>query len=271
VRTLRVTGFGHAPYGAAVAGLGLLNLAYGWFSPIAGSPPAWLPWPRVWVDGSGMMLLAASAGLFFGRSAATSALAIGGYELLCALARAPPLMRDPLAIGSWYGFAEALGPLLGAWILYAAVRRRSDASLAAVMGGERAQRLARALFGAACVVYGAAHFAYAQYTASLIPTCLPARTALAYLTGAAHAAAGLGLLAGVLPRMAAMLEALMITLFGVLVWLPSFFTQPIPRWAAPAQNQWSETVVTILLAASAWIVAASLRHEVTAGRPVPRH
>jgi len=35
--------------------------------------------------------------------------------------------------------------------------------------------------------------------------------------------------------------------------------QSIPDWATPSQNQWSETAVTLLLAASAWIVAASLR------------
>jgi hypothetical protein len=51
----------------------------------------------------------------------------------------------------------------------------------------------------------------------------------------------------------------MITLFGVLVWLPSFFAQPMPEWAPSTQIQCSETFVTFLLAASAWIVAASLR------------
>jgi hypothetical protein len=51
----------------------------------------------------------------------------------------------------------------------------------------------------------------------------------------------------------------MMSLFGVLVWLPSFFAQPVPEWAPSAQIQCSETFVTFLLAASAWIVAASLR------------
>ena len=50
----------------------------------------------------------------------------------------------------------------------------------------------------------------------------------------------------------------MMSLFGVLVWMPSFFAHPVPDWATPPQNQWSETLVTLLLAASAWLVAASL-------------
>jgi uncharacterized membrane protein YphA (DoxX/SURF4 family) len=127
------------------------------------------------------------------------------------------------------------------------------------MTGDRALHLARVLFGAACGAYGAAHFAYATFTASMVPAWLPGRTELAYLTGAGHAAAGFGLLVGVLPRLAATLEAIMMSLFGVLVWLPSFFAQPAPRWAPSTQIQWSESFLTLLLAASAWIVAASLR------------
>jgi len=37
------------------------------------------------------------------------------------------------------------------------------------------------------------------------------------------------------------------------------FAQPRPAWAGTPQNQWTELVVNIVLAASAWIVADSLR------------
>lgn len=255
---MRISGFGHALFGIAVAGLAMLNLTYGNFAPIWEPFPVWLPWPELLAYGSGVILLAASAGLFFARTAWVSAIIIAAYELVWVMARARPVLLQPLIIGNWYGVSEALGPLLGALTLYA-VLRRPHAAPAAVMTGDRALRVARILFGAACVVYGAAHFAYASYTASMVPAWLPARTPFAYLTGAGHAAAGLGLLAGVLPRLAATMEATMMSLFGVLVWLPSFFAHPAPQWATPAQNQWSETVVTLLLAASAWIVAASLR------------
>jgi uncharacterized membrane protein YphA (DoxX/SURF4 family) len=181
------------------------------------------------------------------------------YGSVWAVERARPVLLKPLIIGSWYGFSEALGPLLGAWILYAVLRRQYDAPAVTVMTGDRALHVARVLFGAACVVYGAAHFAYATFTATMVPAWLPGRTGLAYLTGAGHAAAGFGLLVGILPRLAATLEAIMMTLFGILVWLPSFFAQPMPQWAHTTQIQWSETFLTLLLAASAWIVAASLR------------
>ncbi len=256
---MRISGFGHALFGIAVAGLAILSLVYGDFAPIWEPFPASLPWREVWAYGLGAILLAASAGLFFDRSALASAIIIAAYESVWAVARARAVLLEPMIIRSWYGFGEALGPLLGAWILYAGLRRQYDAPAVPVMTGDRALHAARVLFGAACVAYGAAHFAYAAFTATMVPAWLPARTELAYLTGAAHAAAGLGLLVGVLPRLAATLEAIMMSLFGVLVWLPSFFAQPAPEWAPSRQIQWSETFVTFLLAASAWIVAASLR------------
>jgi uncharacterized membrane protein len=257
---MRISGFGHALFGIAVAGLAILSLVYGNFAPILEPLPPWLPWREVWAYGSGAILLAASAGLLFTRTALVSAITIALYASVWAVARARAVLLKPLIIGSWYGFGEALGPLIGAWILYALLRRQYDAPPAVtVMTGDRALHVARVLFGAACVVYGAAHFGYATFTATLVPAWLPGRTGLAYVTGVGHAAAGVGLLVGILPRLAATLEAIMMSLFGVLVWLPSFFARPAPEWAPSRQIQWSETFLTFLLAASAWIVAASLR------------
>jgi len=256
---MRISGFGHALFGIAVAGLAILSLVYGNFAPIMEPSSALLPWPEVWAYGSGAILLAASAGLFFARTALVSAVIIGVYESVWVVARARPVLLKPMIVGSWYGFGEALGPLLGVWILYAVLRRQYGTPEGAVMTGDRALHVARVLFGAACVTYGAAHFAYATYTATMVPAWLPGRMGIAYITGACHAAAGFGLLVGVLPRLAATLEATMLSLFGVFVWLPSFFAQPVPEWAPSKQIQWSETFLTFLLAASAWIVAAWLR------------
>jgi uncharacterized membrane protein len=231
---------------------------YGNFSAELEPFPDSILWLEVVAYGLGAILLAASAGLFFARTSLVSAFFIGVYGSVWAVIRARPILHQVLSIGSWYGFCEALGPMLGAWILYAMLRRRFDASAMSVMTDDRALRVARVLFGGACVVYGAAHFAYASYTAAMVPGWLPGRMGFVYLTGAAHSAAGVALLVGVLPRLAATLEAIMMGLFGVLVWLPSFFAHPRPEWASSTQYQWSETLVTFLLASSAWIVAESL-------------
>jgi uncharacterized membrane protein len=205
--------------------------------------------------------LAASAGLCFSRTALPSALTIGTYQAVWAVTRAAPVVFKPLSVGPWYGFCEALTPVLGAWILFALLRYQSRVSETPLIARERAVRAAQVLFGLNCVVYGLAHFAYADFTASMVPTWLPSRLEFAYFTGVGHLAAGIGIIIGIFPRLAATLEALMMSLFGLLVWVPSLFAQPPPKWATPPQNQWSELVVTLLLAASAWIVATSLRNR----------
>lgn len=248
-----------------MAGFAVLNLVCGELAPIWDSIPTWLPWPQMWIYGSAAALLAASAGLFGARTARASAVVIAAYLTIWAGSRVGALLLKPLFIGSWYGFGEALAPLTGAWTLYAMLGDSSGKPSGNALSADCALRAARILFGAACIVFGAAHFAYATYTAAMVPAWLPAGVAFVYLTGAAHAAAGLGLLAGVLERTAATLEAVMMSSFGVLVWLPSFFAHPVPKWATPLQYQWSETLITCLLAASAGIVAAALRT-----RPEPR-
>ena len=122
-------------------------------------------------------------------------------------------------------------------------------------------RVAQVFFGLTCVFYGWSHFAYADYTAGMVPAWLPGRLGVAYITGFFHIAAGIGIIVGILPRLAATLEAIMMSLFGLLVWLPSFWAQPRPKWAMPAQNQWSEVVVNLVLAAAAFVVADSLRNR----------
>jgi uncharacterized membrane protein len=256
---MRISGFGHALLGTAVAGIALLCLVYGNFAPMADPLPASLPWATVCGFALGALLLAAGAGLFFARTALACVWIVGVGELAWAVDRARPVFSKPLIVGSWYGVAEALGSLMGAWTLYVVLRRQQGSATGNALEGDRALRAARGIFGAACVVYGAAHFAYATYTAAMVPAWLPARMGFAYVTGACHAAAGIGLLFGILPRLAATLEATMVGLFGVMVWLPSFFSNPVPLWAPSPQIQWSETLVTFLLAASAWIIAATLR------------
>jgi uncharacterized membrane protein YphA (DoxX/SURF4 family) len=256
---MRILGIGHLLFGVALAGLAILSLIYGNFVPILAPFPASLPWPKIWAYGPGAILLAASLGLFFARTARASAIIIGACELAWTLACVPPVLLAPLNVGSWYGICEALAALAGTWILYVMLRRKDHAPAATVMTGERALRVARLLFGGACIEYGIAHFAYAAYTAKMVPVWFPDRMALVYLTGACNAAAGCALLLGILPRLAATLEAIMLTLFGILVWLPSFFTHPTPEWATPKHVQWSETFLNFVLAGAAWIVARSLR------------
>ncbi len=253
-------GFSRFFYAIAAACLATLSLAYGGFGPTGHPLPGWIPSRETCSNLSAVLLLTASAGLCLLRTAYIAAWVIGAYQGVWAALGTPSILSSPLSIGAWYGFCEATTSLAGAWILCAELRRRPDGSRMAA-ASERAVRVAQVLFGLTCVFYGASHFAYADYTASMVPIWLPGRLGWAYLTGLGHIAAGVGIVFGILPRLAATLEAAMMGLFGILVWVPSFWAQPRPQWATPPQNQWSELVVNLILAASACIVAASLRHR----------
>jgi uncharacterized membrane protein YphA (DoxX/SURF4 family) len=237
--------------------LAVFSIAYGDFAPGGAALPTWIPWREGWVHAFAALVLAAGIALCFSRTSVTGAMALSVYMVVWALISLPQVFSKPLGFDGWYGFCEALTSLVGVWILYAMLQEQSRTSPTPI-ASERAMRVARILFGLTCMFYGWSHFAYADYTASMVPGWLPGHLALAYLTGIGHVAAGIGIVVGILPRLAATLEAVMMSLFGLLVWVPSFFAQPKPQWATPSQNQWSELVVNVALAAAAWVVTASL-------------
>jgi uncharacterized membrane protein len=257
---MRMVGLGHGLFAIAFASLAILILSYGDFAPMGQSLPAWIPWPGIWTYGSALLLLGASAGLCFSRTALPSVVTIGAYLVVWGAVCAPPILSQPLSVGAWYGLTEALTSLVGAWILYTLLRWPSRGSKLPI-AGEHAVRAAQVLFGLTCVFYGYSHFAYTDYTAGMVPAWLPSPVGLAYVTGIGHLAAGIGIIVGILPRLAATLEATMMSLFGLLVWVPSFFAQPRPAWATPPENQWSELVVNLVLVAAACLVATSLRNR----------
>jgi len=104
-------------------------------------------------------------------------------------------------------------------------------------------------FGLSCIVFGTAHFVYADFTAQMVPAWLPARLALAYLTGAIHFGTGVCLVLGTAPVTAAAVEGAMMASFVLLV--------HVPRVAGAPRDRLELTMlaVALLLTSSAWLVA----------------
>ena len=114
-------------------------------------------------------------------------------------------------------------------------------------------RIARFFFGFALIPIGLSHFVYAPQTIGFVPAWLPFRSGWAYLGGAGHIAAGLGVLFSVFPRLAATLEAGMIGVFTALVWVPLVVKTPT------SQLNWTGLLVSWTIGAAAWVVAGSLK------------
>jgi uncharacterized membrane protein len=155
----------------------------------------------------------------------------------------PRVAPNPLDVSKLNGLAESLAMASGAFLIWREA------------GHDRARDpfagLAIRAFGLAGIVFGTAHFAYAEFTASMVPTWLPLRLELAYLTGAVHALTGLAMLVGYRQRTAAALEAAMMTSFVLLV--------HIPRVAADPTNRLELTMgcIAVALASAAWSLAFS--------------
>jgi uncharacterized membrane protein len=191
----------------------------------------------------GALLIAAGLGLLTRRFAVVSGLGVGLGWGLAAL----PLVK-PAQLLSWYGIVEAVSFGCGGWMLASAEGGR----LGVWAAHPASRRAAQAIFGLTLIFYGVSHFLLLNHTASLIPALFPQRLALAELTGAAHIAAGLALVVGVVPRIAATLEAAMLTSFGVIVQIPALIAKPAER------SQWTEVLASFALAGAAWALAAAI-------------
>jgi uncharacterized membrane protein len=154
--------------------------------------------------------------------------------------------------GNWLGLGEISMVLACSWALFASLNDRSTGSSPRFATGANGLRIARYLFAIAVLPVGLSHFMYAPQTVALVPAWLPYRLGWAYLGGVGHMAAGLGVLFGVLPELAATLEAAMIGMFTLLVWLPGVVAAPGNRL------QWTAFTISYTVAAAAWVVAASL-------------
>jgi uncharacterized membrane protein len=247
---MRVSGPGHAVFAIALAGFGVLSLGSGDFAYVWQPVPAWVIGRSVLAYASGALLLACSAGLLWPRTLASSSLVLtlsGMASML--LLHAPRIARAPQNEVEWFNLGEIATVVAGAWILFAGAAPPNGWRRAVV--GQRGARLARRLFALALPAFGLSHFVYAEATAGMVPSWLPGHLAWAYITGAAHIAAGLAILLGFLARLAATLEGLMVSIFLLIVNVPDLVRAPAGR------VQWTEVFVASAIGGVAFLVARS--------------
>jgi uncharacterized membrane protein len=232
-------------------GLGILSLAYGDFALQWQPVTAWFPARTVLAYVSGAVMIVAAAGLLSKRAPALSSAVLLIYAALWLLLKLPAVLTAPLVEVNWLGFGEIAVIVAGALVLFA-TDHGGQTSTPRFATGERGLRISQFLLGLALIPIGISHFVYARETAGFVPAWIPFRTGWAYLTGAAHVAAGLGVLFGVVPRLAAMLEAAMIGIFTALVWIPLVVQAP------RSQLPWTGFFISWVIAGAAWVVAASI-------------
>jgi uncharacterized membrane protein len=251
---MRIIGIGQIVFAVALIGLGILGLLYDDFAMNWQPVTPGIPYHGALAYVSGALLLLTGIGLFFERTAQVCAL-IETINLFAwiGLLRLDGVIAHPLSEARWLGVGENLVLATGAWTLFAMCARRDGKSILGFATGAGAVWIARILFAIALPLIGLSHFVYAADTASLVPAWLPAHIGFAYFTGAADFAAGLAILFTVLPRLAATLAAIMMSLFTVLIWIPVVVSTPSDRLS------WTALMASTAIAGGAWIVADSLR------------
>jgi len=238
-------------FAVGMIALGILALIYGDFALVWQPVPAWVPGRTALAYLSGVIMLLGGVGLLFSAARAWSARILFVYLIIWALLKVPALVMAPQVEGNWLGLGELTVLLAGGWTL--ATTRESHI------------RAARILFAVSLIPIGLSHLVYAKDTADYVPAWLPYRIGWAYFTGVAHIAAGLGVLFKVYPRLAAMMETAMLSLFTLLVWGPAVVAAPATRLP------WTAFFISWAITAAAWVVADSTvtPQSARAGEPSP--
>jgi len=173
-------------------------------------------------------------GILLPRTTRTASVVLGGVYLIFSLQNVPGMFAAPTNPVLYINFFEQFSIVCGAIVLFA----QTDVPLA------------RLALGLCAFSFAWAQVVYFQFTAGLVPKWIPPNQAFwTILTTIAFALAGIAMLVNVRARLATRLMALMIALFGVLVWVPHIAAQPA------ALANWSEFGLNFLIAGAAWLVA----------------
>lgn len=243
--TLSAPGDRRAATIAAAIGLlslGALSLVYGDLLLQWQPAPKDAAWRMPFAVVSGVILVVAGGGLLAAKSRRGAATLGAVWIAIWVLAfHVPAAIASRGSVVSLLGVAECAAMALGLGMLALGPDAR------------RYRRVLVAWFGVCALVFGLSHFVYVDFTAGMVPDWLPARKAVAWMTGGVHAASGLCMLLGVVMPLAAWIEAMMMCAFVVLLHVPRVLAAPTNRL------ELTMLAVAVMLTSAAWVVAASTR------------
>jgi uncharacterized membrane protein len=232
-------------FAASMIGLGVIGLIVGDFANVWQQVPAAMPGYTILAYACAVVSLLGGLGLLIPRAAPMASRVLLVYLILwLVLIRVTGVIAAPLVEDRWSGLGENSVLVAGALVLFAWLNPQSPIAA-------RSLTVARYLFALGVTPVGLSHLVYAHGATAFVPRWLPFRLQLVVFTGVAHIAAGLAVLFNVVPRLAAYLEAAMITSFTLLTWIPD-----VPG-GTPVFH-WTAFFISFAIGNAALLVAASL-------------
>jgi len=214
--------------------MGVLVLLSGKLASVFQPVPPWVPLRQWLAYVSGAFLVAGGLALFAWKTTRLAALVLTvNFSVWLLLLNLPTTLAHRTVVGAWEGCGLNMTVIAGGLILLPRVK------------------LARRLYAIGLPLIALAHFLNARGAIEYVPLWLPLRIDWVYLTGAGHVAAGLAILFGVLPKLAALLEAGQITAFVILTHVPAVYRAPGDR------VQLAMLFYALAIAGAAWLVAAT--------------
>ena len=212
-----------------------------------------LPFGTIVGDLLALALIAGGLMLLYPRTARAASILLGIVTIVFSLACIPAIIKYPTTYFTYGSFFEFFSLVCGALALYAATGR--DAAQSAMLG-----RTARLALGVCAVSFTLAQIIYPKITADLVPAWMPPNQMFwVVLTTIAFGLAAIAMLINRQARLATHLLALMLVLFGLIVWVPILIAHPDKHF------NWSEFALNYLIAGAAWLVA-----DVTPARAASR-
>jgi hypothetical protein len=236
--------YGRMVFGASAVLFGVIALM--WYD-----PDTWQTLRQIWTLPFGTIIggclmtaqIAGGIGMQYPRTARLASVVLGPVYLLFSLASIPGIIAASTIYAQYGSFFEQFSLLCGAIALYAATE--ASAARALVFG-----RLARLGLGVCAISFTVSQIVYLRVTADLVPKWIPPNQMFwAILTTIAFALAAIAILINRQARLAIRLMTLMLSLFGVVVWIPRLIARP------EAHLNWSEFGLTFLITGAAWMVA----------------
>lgn len=251
---ISIASVGHVVFAVTMIGLGVLGLIKHDFASIWLPVPKSLPGREILIYLCAFISIGSGIGLFLHRTATVASGVLFVYLMAWLLLfRVPHIFVSPTIDVTWAACKIAV-MTAAAWVLYIWFTVEQNGKHRGIATGEKSLRIARALYGLALIPFGVAHFMYLKQTVVLVPGWLGSPVFWAYFTGCTFIAAGIAVIIDVCARLAAMLSALQMGLFTLIIWMPILAKGPNPY-------QWHEIIVSWTLTAGGWVVANSYRDK----------